>query len=75
MSAFRELGRLAGKAAGTLIGGAVNVVGELADSRFLKEVGNGVKKASEFAGDTFGQASRRRVEYGFRPYPKGRGED
>ncbi|ATA61583.1 hypothetical protein GS458_3156 [Geobacillus stearothermophilus] len=56
LSVFRELGRLAGKATGALIGGMVNAVGELADSRFLKEVGNGVKKASEFAGDTFGQA-------------------
>ncbi|OQP14682.1 hypothetical protein [Geobacillus zalihae] len=56
MSVFRELGRLAGKATGALIGGMVNAVGELADSRFLKEVGDGVKNASEFAGDTLGQA-------------------
>ncbi|QNU28090.1 hypothetical protein IC803_00380 [Geobacillus sp. 46C-IIa] len=56
MSVFRELGRLAGKATGMVIGGAVNVVGEMAGSRWVKEVGDGVKKASEFAGDTLGQA-------------------
>jgi hypothetical protein len=56
LSFFRELGRLAGKATGAVIGGAVNVVGEMTGSQWIKEVGDGVKKASEFAGDTFGQA-------------------
>ncbi|MBB6177314.1 hypothetical protein HNQ82_002147 [Anoxybacillus tengchongensis] len=55
MGFFRGLGRFAGKATGTVIGGAVNVVGELTGSEWVKEVGNGVKKASEFTGDTFGQ--------------------
>ncbi|MCX8046992.1 MAG: hypothetical protein N3A70_08995 [Anoxybacillus gonensis] len=56
MGFFRELGRFTGKVTGTAIGGALNVVGELTESEWVKEVGNGVKKASEFTGDTFGQA-------------------
>ncbi|GGJ80294.1 hypothetical protein GGR02_003444 [Anoxybacillus voinovskiensis] len=56
MSLFRELGRLAGKATGEVVGGAVNIVGDITGSQWIKEVGDGVKKASEFAGDTFGQA-------------------
>ncbi|GMN99856.1 hypothetical protein [Parageobacillus thermoglucosidasius] len=47
---------MAGKATGAVIGGAVNVVGEMTGSQWIKEVGDGVKKASEFVGDTFGQA-------------------
>jgi hypothetical protein len=55
MGFLRELGKFGGKAAGFVVGGAVNVVGEVTGSKFIKEVGDGVKKASEFAGDTLGQ--------------------
>ncbi|MGQ4668588.1 hypothetical protein AB3Z07_12825 [Metabacillus halosaccharovorans] len=55
MGFLRDLGKFAGKATGTVIGGAVNVVGDVTGSKFIKEVGDGVKKASEFAGDTVGQ--------------------
>jgi hypothetical protein len=57
MAFLRDLGQFAGKAAGFVVGGAVNLVGEATGSQFIKEVGDGVKKASEFAGDTLGQAA------------------
>jgi hypothetical protein len=55
MGFLRDVGKFAGQAAGFVVGGAVNVVGEITGSKFIKEVGDGVKKASEFAGDTVGQ--------------------
>ncbi|TXC78494.1 DUF3892 domain-containing protein [Metabacillus litoralis] len=55
MGLLRDLGKFAGKATGTVIGGAINVVGDVTGSKFINEVGDGVKKASEFAGDTVGQ--------------------
>jgi hypothetical protein len=57
MGFLRDLGKFSGKAAGFVVGGAVNVVGEVTGSKFIKEVGDGVKKASEFAGDTLGQVA------------------
>ena len=57
MGFLRDVGKFAGKATGTVIGGAVNVVGDVTGSKFIKEVGDGVKKASEFAGDTVGQVA------------------
>jgi hypothetical protein len=57
MGVLRGIGKYTGKAAGFLVGGAVNAVGEATGSKFIKEVGDGVKKASEFAGDTLGQAA------------------
>lgn len=57
MGFLRELGKFTGKATGFVVGGAVNVVGEVTGSKFIKEVGDGVKQASEFAGDTLGQVA------------------
>lgn len=57
MGFLRDLGNFTGKAAGFVVGGAVNVVGEVTGSKFIKEVGDGVKRASEFAGDTLGQVA------------------
>lgn len=57
MGFLRDLGKFTGKAAGFVVGGAVNVVGDVTGSKFIKEVGDGVKKASEFAGDTLGQVA------------------
>lgn len=57
MGFLRDLGKFSGKAAGFVVGGAVNVVGDVTGSKFIKEVGEGVKKASEFAGDTLGQVA------------------
>lgn len=57
MGFLRNLGKFTGEAAGFVVGGAVNIVGEVTGSKFIKEVGDGVKKASEFAGDTLGQVA------------------
>ena len=57
MGFLRGVGKYSGKAAGFVIGGAVNVVGDITGIKFLNEVGDGVKSASEFAGDTLGQAA------------------
>ncbi|MGB3259855.1 hypothetical protein [Paenisporosarcina sp.] len=57
MGFLRGVGKYSGKAAGFVIGGAVNVVGDVTGIKFLNEVGDGVKSASEFAGDTLGQAA------------------
>ncbi|APH04969.1 hypothetical protein [Bacillus weihaiensis] len=57
MGFLRDVGKFAGKATGTVIGGAVNVVGDVTGSKFIQDVGDGVKKASEFAGDTVGQVA------------------
>jgi hypothetical protein len=55
MGLLRDVGKFAGQAAGFVVGGAVNVVGELTGSTFVKEVGDGIKKTSEFTGDIVGQ--------------------
>jgi hypothetical protein len=52
---LRDVGKFAGQALGFVVGGAVGVVGELTGSEFIKEVGDGVKKASENTGDVVGQ--------------------
>lgn len=57
MGFLRDLGKFTGKAAGFVVGGTVNVVGEVTGSKFIKEVGDSVKKASEFAGDALGQVA------------------
>jgi len=57
MGFLRGVGKYSGKAAGFVIGGTVNVVGDITGIKFLNEVGDGVKSASEFAGDTLGQAA------------------
>ncbi|MGE9213436.1 hypothetical protein [Exiguobacterium aurantiacum] len=53
---------LTGKVIGTVIGGSVNVIGEMTDSKFIKDVGQGVKSSTEFAADTLGQAVEGIVE-------------
>ncbi|MBM7661652.1 hypothetical protein JOC85_002455 [Bacillus mesophilus] len=57
MGFLRDLGKFSGQAVGFVVGGAVNVVGDVTGNKFIKEVGDGVKKASEFAGDTLGQVA------------------
>jgi hypothetical protein len=54
---LRNLGKLTGKVTGSVIGGTVKAVGEVTGSKFVSEVGEGVKKASEFAGDRLGQVT------------------
>jgi len=43
--------------AGSIVGGTVNVIGELTGSEFIEEIGDGIKKASSFAGEKHGEAA------------------
>jgi len=51
---FKDIGRFAGKAAGIVIGGPIQVVGELTGLDLVEGIGRGVQKASTFAGETVG---------------------
>lgn len=42
---------------GSIVGGTVNVIGELTGSEFIEEIGDGIKKASSFAGEKLGEAA------------------
>ncbi|GAB1159316.1 hypothetical protein YWY31_53410 [Paenibacillus illinoisensis] len=55
MSILKGLGQFAGEVTGKVLGGSVRVVGEIAGSPFIKEVGNGVEKATINTGKTVGQ--------------------
>ncbi|WP_339167133.1 hypothetical protein MKX75_23860 [Paenibacillus sp. FSL R5-0341] len=55
MSFLKGMGQLAGEFTGKVLGGSVRVVGELAGSPFIKEIGNGVEKATINTGKTVGQ--------------------
>lgn len=57
MGFLKELGKLAGDVAGTVVGGTVKVVGEVTGVKLIEEIGDGVKRASSFAGETIGQAA------------------
>lgn len=57
MGFFGELGKFAGTIAGGVVGGATELVGEIVGSDFIKEVGQGVNRASINAGKTVGQAA------------------
>ncbi|MFE8698411.1 HNH endonuclease [Cytobacillus sp. FJAT-53684] len=55
MSFIRGVGKGFGKVAGLVVGGPIQVVGELTGVELIEDIGRGVRKASEFAGDTAGQ--------------------
>ncbi|MFS0872965.1 hypothetical protein [Paenibacillus xylanilyticus] len=55
MSFLKGLGQFAGEVTGKVLGGSVRVVGEIAGSPFIKEIGNGVEKATINTGKTIGQ--------------------
>jgi len=55
MSFLRDLGQLTGQVSGRVVGGSVRVVGELAGSSFVKEIGDSVERASEKVGRTAGE--------------------
>lgn len=56
MSFFKGLGTLAGTVIGGVVGGTVGVVGEMVDSKFLKEIGEGVLHSSIRGCEIIGQA-------------------
>ena len=51
MGFIKDVGPIAGKVAGLVVGAPIAIVGEAVDSDFLKEVGDGVFKASSHTGD------------------------
>lgn len=55
MSFLKGLGQFAGEVTGKVLGGTVRVVGEVAGSQFIKEIGNEVEKATINTGKTAGQ--------------------
>ncbi|MEH7385414.1 HNH endonuclease [Bacillus sp. JJ1521] len=55
MSLIRDLGKGLGKGAGFLLGKPIEFVGEVTGVNLIEDIGKGVQKASEFAGDTAGQ--------------------
>lgn len=57
MGFLKGLGSFVGEVAGEIVGGSVNLVGEITGSEFIEEIGDGIKKASAFAGDKIGEAA------------------
>lgn len=57
MSFFKKAGNLVGTVAGGVIGGAVTLVGEVTNSNYVKEIGEGIFNASVSAGNIMGQAA------------------
>lgn len=57
MGFLKGLGSFVGEAAGGIVGGTVNLIGELTGSEFIEEIGDGIKKASSFAGEKLGEAA------------------
>ena len=55
MSLIRGIGKGLGKGAGFLSGKPIEFVGEVTGFDLIEDIGKGVQKASEFAGDTAGQ--------------------
>ena len=46
-----QSGNTKGTGIGEVVGGTVNLVGEVTGSEFIEEIGDGIKKASTFVGD------------------------
>ncbi|WP_040952061.1 hypothetical protein [Gorillibacterium massiliense] len=57
MDFLKKAGHFTGKMTGLVIGGSVRVVGELAGSPFIKEIGDSVEKVTVKTGDTLGTAA------------------
>jgi hypothetical protein len=57
MGFLKSLGKGAGELVGGVTGGLIKGVGELTGSDFIKEVGDGVKQSTEFAGKQLGNVA------------------
>lgn len=57
MGFLKELGEGAGWLVGNVAGGIIKGVGELTNSEFIQEVGDGVKTSTEFAGKQLGNVA------------------
>jgi len=54
MGFIKDLGSFAGKLAGGVVGGAIEIVGEVTNSDFIKDVGKGVNQVSSKSGELLG---------------------
>lgn len=54
MSFFKELGSVLGGTVGYVLGKPIEKIGEATDLKLLEEIGAGVQKSSQFAGETLG---------------------
>lgn len=57
MGFLKEFGKGAGSLVGGVTGGLIKGVGEITGSKFIEEVGEGVKSSTEFAGKQLGNIS------------------
>ncbi len=57
MGILRGIGKFVGTAAGVVVGGPIQLVGELTGIQLVEDIGEGVRKASSNAGDTIGQVA------------------
>lgn len=57
MGFIRKSGKLLGQTAGFVLGEPIKFVGKKLGSELIADIGDGVKKASMFAGDTVGQVA------------------
>lgn len=57
MGFLKALGTLAGQVAGDVVGGSIKFVGDITGSEFIDDIGEGVQKASYFAGDKLGEVA------------------
>ncbi|GAX46183.1 hypothetical protein NIES4075_72040 [Tolypothrix sp. NIES-4075] len=54
MSFIKGLGKFAGQVVGGVVGGSLEVVGELVDSKAIKQVGKGVYQVAATSGEVLG---------------------
>lgn len=62
MEFIKDLGSFAGKVAGGVVGGAIEIVGEVADSDFIKDIGKGVNQVSSRSGELLGRLAEGTVD-------------
>lgn len=58
MAFWKTLGKSVGILTGGVVGGTINVVGELAGSKFMSEVGEGIYNSSKFMGEQLGNTTQ-----------------
>ncbi len=57
MSFLKSLGKGVGDVSGTILGGGIKAIGEITDSEFISEVGNGVQKSMQYTGQVLGHVA------------------
>ncbi|KAF5072555.1 hypothetical protein DSECCO2_200340 [anaerobic digester metagenome] len=62
MGVLKNVGRITGMVAGTVIGGPVYIAGKAVDSDLLCGIGEGVYMATEYSGELLGSVTEGVVE-------------